>query len=143
MLRQRLLAKENNLRNLTKRYLSFVSSIESSTTEEAEAMYQGLLKELTAYEFTVLKARAHVDTNLRQIADYDAMQQTIDAEMCAAPTCLARFHCVPVTWSKERRYPPQPPPRAPGRARRQTLSGWQNSSRRRKKSVSKRSSMRC
>lgn len=83
VLRQRLLAKENNLRNLTKHYLGFVSSIESSSNEEADAIYQGLLKELTAYEFTVLKASALVDTNLRQIEDYDAMQQNIDAEMCA------------------------------------------------------------
>ena len=81
VLRQRILAKEQALRNLTKRYLGFVNSIESSTTEEAQAVYQALLKELSAYEFTVSKAGSLVDTNQRQITEYDAMQKTIDAEM--------------------------------------------------------------
>ena len=82
VLRQRLLAKENGLRNLTKRYLNFVNSIEHSTVEEAQTIHQTLLKELSAYEFSVSKASSLVDTNIRQIAEYDTMQQTIDAEMC-------------------------------------------------------------
>ena len=81
VLRQRLLAKEGALRNLTKRYLGFVNSVEASTTEEAQLVHQTLLKELSSYEFSVHKASGLVDTNLRQIKEYGNMQQTIDAEM--------------------------------------------------------------
>lgn len=98
VLRQRLLAKETNLRNLTKRYLSFVNSIESCSVHEAETAFQGLLKELTAYEFTVLKASALVDTNLRQIADYDAMQQRIDAEMYDTSRPFPPVACLTSSW---------------------------------------------
>uniref|UniRef100_A0A7S4IFF2 THO complex subunit 7 homolog n=1 Tax=Prymnesium polylepis TaxID=72548 RepID=A0A7S4IFF2_9EUKA len=91
VLRQRLLAKENNLRNLTKRYLGFVNSIESSSTEDAQQVYQTLLKELSAYEFSVSKAGSLVDTNLRQIAEYDGMQQRIDAEMASTRADIDRL----------------------------------------------------
>lgn len=85
VLRQRLLAKETSLRQLTRHYLSFVESVESSTAEQVAAAHANLLKEITAYEFSVSKAGMLVDTNLRQICEYDEMQQKIDAEMSACP----------------------------------------------------------
>ncbi|KAL1518944.1 hypothetical protein AB1Y20_003215 [Prymnesium parvum] len=91
ILRQRLLAKETGLRNLTKHYLSFVHAIESSTPEAAEASYQTLIKELSAYEFSVSKASALVDTNLRQIQEYDQMQQRLDDEMASTRAELERL----------------------------------------------------
>ncbi|KAL3895562.1 MAG: hypothetical protein SGPRY_013482, partial [Prymnesium sp.] len=81
VLRQRLLAKETSLRQLTRHYLSFVESVESSTAEQVAAAHANLLKEITAYEFSVSKAGMLVDTNLRQICEYDEMQQKIDAEI--------------------------------------------------------------
>jgi hypothetical protein len=83
VLRQRLQAKEAALRNLTKHWLAFAHAIESSTVEECEPLYQALLQEIDAYEFAVRKAEALIDTNVRQVADYDAMQQSVEAEMCA------------------------------------------------------------
>lgn len=81
ILRQRLLAKETSLRNLTKRYLSFAAAIESSTTEECEKLYQGLLKELAAYEFGMAKAKNLVAVNVQQVASYESMEGEIGAEM--------------------------------------------------------------
>jgi THO complex subunit 7 len=81
ILRQRLLAKETSLRNLTKRYLSFASAIKSSTTEECEKLYQGLLKELAAYEFGMAKAKNLVAVNVQQVASYESMEGEIGAEM--------------------------------------------------------------
>lgn len=81
VLRQRLLAKETSLRNLTKRYLSFAAAIETSTLEECEKLHQGLLKELAAYEFGMAKARILVAVNVQQVASYEAMEGEIGAEM--------------------------------------------------------------
>lgn len=84
VLRKRLLAKEGGLRQLTKQYLSFVNSIEGSSNEECQALYNALSRKLAEYEFSVNKASALVDTNTRQIAEYDVMQQNIESEMYAA-----------------------------------------------------------
>ena len=80
-LKQRLLAKETSLRDLTKRYLQFVKSIESMSAEECATTYQALLKEIARYEFAVSKARSLIETNERQVADYDKMRQGIEADM--------------------------------------------------------------
>ena len=80
-LRQRLQAKDNALRSLTKRYLSYQAAIESSSAEEAETLYQGLMLELDQFELAVSKSDALVNTNVRQVAEYDVMQQRVEAEM--------------------------------------------------------------
>lgn len=79
--RQRLMAKETGLRNLTKKYLAFVNSVETCTVEEAVQKHQDLMREIETYELNVNKAGSMVDTNLRQIQEYDALQQRIEAEM--------------------------------------------------------------
>ena len=75
VLKARLLAKEASLRDLTKRYLQFVNGVEGKSAEECAVLYQGLLKEIARYEFAVSKARSLIDTNTRQVADYDQMRQ--------------------------------------------------------------------
>jgi len=79
--RQRLLAKETSLRNLSKKYLAFASAIEKGSVEECQELYQGLLKELASYEFGMGKARSLINTNIQQVADYDQMHRSIEAEM--------------------------------------------------------------
>jgi hypothetical protein len=81
VLRQRLLAKETSLRNLTKKYLAFSAAIESASPEECEKLHQSLLKELAAYEFGMAKARTLVSVNVQQVASYEAMEGEIGAEM--------------------------------------------------------------
>ena len=54
-----------------------------AAVDECEATCQALLLEIAAYEFNVGKAGALVDTNVRQVAEYDNMQQSVEAEMCA------------------------------------------------------------
>ena len=80
-IRLRIQAKDNALRSLTKRYLGFAATIETSSDAECEALYQGLMLEVDQYELAVSKANALVDTNVRQVAEYDAMQQRVEAEM--------------------------------------------------------------
>lgn len=89
---QRLQAKDTALRNLTKRWLSFVNAIENSSLEECEALHKALLFDIAQYEFSVGKASALIDTNVRQVAEYDHMQQSVEAEMCVptSPDRLAR-----------------------------------------------------
>ena len=91
ILRQRLLAKETSLRNLTKRYLAFAAAVETAPVEECEKMYQGLLRELAAYEFGMAKARTMITVNVQQ-----ALQPR-----------RRRAHCTPLHL---RRPPPPPPP---------------------------------
>jgi hypothetical protein len=86
----RLLAKEVNLRSLTKKYLAFAQAVEDSSVEECEQQYQSLLKELAAYEFAMSKARSLVDTNNHQVVDYDHMHREVEAEMCAPPLASTR-----------------------------------------------------
>ena len=83
-LKLRLQAKEVALRGLTKKYLAFANAIENSTVEECESNYQALTLEIAAYEFAVGKASALVDTNVQQVAEYDTMQQDVEATMCVA-----------------------------------------------------------
>ena len=80
---QRIQAKDTALRNLTKRWLSFANAIENSSVEECESLHQALLFDIAQFEFSVGKASALVDTNVRQVAEYDRMQQSVEAEMCA------------------------------------------------------------
>ena len=68
---------------LTKNYLAFANAIENSSVEECEPLYQRLLLEIAQFEFQTGKASALVDTNLRQVEEYDSMQQRVEAEMCA------------------------------------------------------------
>lgn len=75
VLRQRLLAKESTLRNLSKKFLSFTASLESSTPEEASTKHTALLKEIAAYEFGVSKAHALIHTNTQQIDAYGHMHR--------------------------------------------------------------------
>ena len=81
-LAQRLQAKDNALRSLTKRYLAYTAAVESSSEEECKALYEGLMLEVDQYELAVGKAEALVDTNVRQVAEYDRMQQSVETEMC-------------------------------------------------------------
>lgn len=96
-------AKEAGLRSLTKRYLAFSNAIESNTIEECEATYAALCLEIAQYEFAVSKASSMVDTNMAQVAEYDAMQQDVEAMMCVrAPShaprpgsaSLTKFPCL-------------------------------------------------
>jgi hypothetical protein len=80
---QRLQAKDTALRNLTKKWLSFKNAIENSSLEECEALHKSLLFDIAQYEFTVGKANALIDTNVRQVAEYDHMQTSVETEMCA------------------------------------------------------------
>jgi hypothetical protein len=82
-IRRRLQAKESALKTLTKNYLAFANAVESSSVEECEPLYQRLLLEIAQFEFQTGKASALVDTNLRQVEEYDSMQQRVEAEMCA------------------------------------------------------------
>jgi DNA/RNA-binding domain of Phe-tRNA-synthetase-like protein len=82
-MRQRLQAKDTALRSLTKRYLAFAAAVESKPMEECEELHQALTLEIAQYEFAVSKANALIDTNVRQVAEYDTMQQRVEAEMCA------------------------------------------------------------
>lgn len=79
---QRLQCKEAGLRSLTKRYLSFSAAVENSTVKDCQLHYDVLLLEIASHEFSVSKADALIHTNVRQVADYDAMQQSVKAEMC-------------------------------------------------------------
>lgn len=77
----RLQSKETALRALTKKYLAFANALESSSVEECEALHQALTLELAQYEFTVGRANVLIDTNVRQVSEYDVMQQNVEAEM--------------------------------------------------------------
>jgi len=92
--RQRIQAKESKLLLLTKKFLAFASAIEDSSVEECEALYQGLLLETAAYEFAVGKASALVDTNERQVAEYDGVQQSVEAEMSTTRADIERLTTV-------------------------------------------------
>ena len=94
VLRQRLLAKEASLRDLTKRYLQFVQAIETKPVEECQPLYQALLKEIARYELAVSKARSLIDTNERQVADYDKMRQSIEEEMGTTQSDIQRLRTV-------------------------------------------------
>ena len=52
--RQRLLAKETSLRALSKKYLTFVNSLDASSEEEVAAAHQSLTKDLAAYELSLI-----------------------------------------------------------------------------------------
>ena len=78
---QRLQAKDTALKNLTKKWLSFANAIENNTVEECETLHQSLLFDIAQYEFAVSKGNALIDTNVRQVAEYDGMQQSVEAEM--------------------------------------------------------------
>lgn len=80
---QRLQAKDTALRNLTKKWLSFTNAIENSSLEECESLHKSLSFDIAQYEFTVGKANALIDTNVRQVAEYDRMQQSVETEMYA------------------------------------------------------------
>ena len=80
-MRLRLQAKDAALSKVAKRYLAFAGVVEASSAEECETSYQALLLEISAYEFAVSKASALVDTNIRQVSEYDAMQQSVEEEM--------------------------------------------------------------
>ena len=96
VLKARLLAKEASLRDLTKRYLQFVNGIEGKSAEECGVLYQGLLKEIARYEFAVSKARSLIETNTRQVADYDQMRQVSEPpHACALPRTLAHDRALP------------------------------------------------
>ena len=98
VLKARLLAKEASLRDLTKRYLQFVNGIEGKSAEECGVLYQGLLKEIARYEFAVSKARSLIETNTRQVADYDQMRQVSEPpHACALPRTLADDRAPPRT----------------------------------------------
>jgi len=98
-LAQRLQAKDNALRSLTKRYLAYTAAVESSSEEECKALYEGLMLEVDQYELAVGKAEALVDTNVRQVAEYDDMQQRVEAEMCVdcqyMPTAAVLWRIIP------------------------------------------------
>lgn len=106
-LRLRLQAKEVALRSLTKKYLAFANAIENSPLEECEATYDALTLEIKTYEFAVSKASSLVDTNVQQVAEYDAMQQDVEAMMCGtalqhrpAACCIHSFELVYHGWQE-------------------------------------------
>ena len=93
-MRLRLQVKENRLRDLTKKYLFFTNEIEVGNTEELDATYQSLLLDISNYQFQVSKARALVDTNVHQVAEYDAMQQSVEAEMSSTRADIVHLMAV-------------------------------------------------
>ena len=88
---QRLQAKETALRNVTKKWLSFSNAIENSSLDECEALHKALLFDLAQYEFSVGKVSALVDTNVRQVAEYDRTQQSVEAEMTTTKADIERL----------------------------------------------------
>ena len=48
-------------------------------------MHEALILEIKTYEFSISKGSLLVDTNVQQVAEYDAMQQDVEAMMCAPP----------------------------------------------------------
>lgn len=86
-LQQRLQAKDTALKALTRRYLAFANAIEGNSVDECEALHEALQLECAQYEFAVSKANALIDTNVRQVAEYDTMQQRVEAEMYVYPCC--------------------------------------------------------
>ena len=91
VLKQRLLAKEASLRDLTRKYLQFVNAIENKPVEECQVLYQALLKEIARYEFAVSKARSLIETNQRQVTDYDQMRSVIEADMTTTQADIERL----------------------------------------------------
>ena len=87
----RIQAKEFALKNMTKKYLSFANAIESSSVDESEKLHQSLLLDIAKYEFDLGKASAVAATNVRQVAEYDAMQQNVEAEMSATRADIERL----------------------------------------------------
>ena len=117
VLKARLLAKEASLRDLTKRYLQFVNGVEGKSAEECGVLYQGLLKEIARYEFAVSKARSLIETNTRQVADYDQMRQVSEPPHARAlPRIPAQTIELPRT-VQYRALGPQPRPHAGPSAR--------------------------
>jgi len=90
----RLQSKETALRALTKKYLAFANALESSSVEECEALHQALTLELAQYEFTVGRANVLIDTNVRQVSEYDVMQQNVEAEMSSTRADIERLTTV-------------------------------------------------
>ena len=88
---ERLQAKDTALRALTKRWLSFANSIENSTVEECESIYNTLSFEIANYEFAVGKASSLIDTNVRQVEEYDRMQQSVETEMASTRADIERL----------------------------------------------------
>merc|ERR1712087_401452 len=82
--KMRLLAKEQSLKSLSKRYLIFAAAIEKDSVGRCEQLHADMLKELAAYEFGITKARSLIDTNTEQVAEYDLMNRLIEEESKAA-----------------------------------------------------------
>merc|ERR1711920_125861 len=78
--KMRLLAKEQSLKSLSKRYLIFAAAIEKDSVGRCEQLHADMLKELAAYEFGIIKARSLIDTNTEQVAEYDRMNRLIEEE---------------------------------------------------------------
>lgn len=93
-LQARLQAKDTALKALTRRYLAFANAVETSSAEECEALHDALQLECAQYEFAVSKANALIDTNVRQVAEYDAMQQRVQAEMESTRADIERLRKV-------------------------------------------------
>ena len=110
VLKARLLAKEASLRDLTKRYLQFVNGVEGKSAEECGVLYQGLLKEIARYEFAVSKARSLIETNTRQVADYDQMRQVSEPSHARVfPVQSIVLSLAPAPASRRPRSPNRPP----------------------------------
>ena len=50
-----------------------------------------LLKEIARYEFAVSKARSLIETNQRQVTDYDQMRSVIEADMTTTQADIERL----------------------------------------------------
>uniref|UniRef100_A0A7S0L844 THO complex subunit 7 homolog n=1 Tax=Coccolithus braarudii TaxID=221442 RepID=A0A7S0L844_9EUKA len=79
--KMRLLAKDQSLKSLSKRFLIFSAAIEKDSVSRCEQLHAEMLKELAAYEFGMTKARSLIDTNTQQVKEYDRMNYDIEEEM--------------------------------------------------------------
>jgi len=65
--------KETALKRLTKKFVNFCNTLETSSVSESNIQYQILLKELALFEMGIDKARTICETTERELNSYNQM----------------------------------------------------------------------
>eukprot|EP00270_Netrium_digitus_P015948 TRINITY_DN5646_c1_g1_i1.p1 TRINITY_DN5646_c1_g1~~TRINITY_DN5646_c1_g1_i1.p1 ORF type:complete len:237 (-),score=80.30 TRINITY_DN5646_c1_g1_i1:97-807(-) len=95
IIRQRLLTRvtvtrgEPPLKKLIRRFLAFAGEVEretgsGSSLADCERAYKAFLQELANFEVPLLKTRAVVDSNLREIRNFEGQQEQLDRAILRA-----------------------------------------------------------
>eukprot|EP01133_Synstelium_polycarpum_P007031 gene7031-8175_t len=92
-LRKRLIAKEGPLKRTFKKYLSFISTLETSTSAQSfdlcQNAYQFLVKEMSLFEFQIQKATVLTEVNQNELKYYDEIYKKREEDIEAVNNEIA------------------------------------------------------